>query len=200
MQFSQLIDAAKLPVNALTGTVLAMVLLGEGCAGPQAKPVELLDQRTGVTVAILEKPVEFVQFEGVPFGKRANFAYLGPVEWNRMGAYSYGLWLHVAPGNDAQIGDIHRPGTVTLVLDDGPWVLEPIDPPERVGDAYRAVVSWGQAAYFELSVAELQRLGASSQLELECRSADGSLIALRSGRDAHAALADYVHERHLSAD
>jgi hypothetical protein len=200
MRFRQLIEAGALPASVWLGTVMLGLALGSGCAGPQTKPVEVLDQRTGVTVAVLEKPIEFVQFEGVPFGKRANFAYLGPVEWNRMGEYSYGLWLHVAPGNDVQIGDIQAPGAVTLLLDDGPWVLEAAAPPDLVGDAYRPLVTWGQAAYFELSVPELQRLAASSGLELQFHAADGSLMVLRAGRDAHAALANYVSERHLISD
>src|ERR1700738_1714256 len=35
--------------------------LGAGCASPSAtKPVELLDERTGMTVAALEEPIELV--------------------------------------------------------------------------------------------------------------------------------------------
>lgn len=187
------------------GRVLAAVgslglVLGAGCAGRGAATVEVLDQRTGVTVGVLENPVEFVQYEGVPFGKRANFAYLGPVEWNRMGDYTYGLWLHIAPGDGARIGDIRAPGAVSLLLDGEPWVLTPTEPPGRVGEAYREVVSWGQTAYYEMNARQLTHLAAASRLELQCRGADGSVVALRPGAGAHAVLADYVRARHLSAD
>lgn len=184
----------------MAGLELLGICFGPGCANHAVRPVEVLDQRTGVTVSVLEKPVEFVQIAGVPFGKRANFAYLGPVEWNRMGEYSYGLWLHVAPGDDAQIADIHAPSAVTLLLDGIPWVLEPAEPPGLVGDAYRPVVSWGQTGYFDLTAQRLLRLAGASQIELQCRGADGSVIALRPGRDAQAQLSGYVRGRHLSAD
>jgi hypothetical protein len=189
----------------MAGGALLALVLGTGCTmldgtGHGAAPVEVLDQRTGVTVSVLEKPLEFVQFEGVPFGKRANFAYLGPVEWNRMGDYTYGLWLHVAPGDGGKIGDIHSPASVTLLLDGAPWALVPAEPPALVGDAYRPVVAWGQTAYFELDARQLVRLASVSQLELQCRGADGSMIALRPGGGAQAQLAAYVRARHLSAD
>ena len=75
-----------------------------GCAGQATvKPVEALDEHTGVTVGALKEPIELLpsaQIATLSFGKRPNFAYLGPVEWNRSGDLSYGLWVHVVPGND----------------------------------------------------------------------------------------------------
>ena len=63
-------------------------------------PIEFLDERTGVTVATLAAPLELVQSGRLPRGKRANFVYVGPVEWDRMGDISYALWIHVAQFQD----------------------------------------------------------------------------------------------------
>ena len=174
--------------------------LALGCAGQSQKTVEVLDPRTGVTVGVLDDPIEFVQLSGVAFGKRSNFAYLGPVEWNRMGSYSYGLWVHIAPGNDVQPADIRAPAALSLLLDDGPMVLTPIDPPALVGDAYRPVVSWGQTAYFALTVPGLKRLAASRRLDLQCRAVGGGDIAMLPSHDTRAARDRYVRARGLIGD
>src|ERR1700739_3861203 len=85
------------------------------CGGESSiKPAEVLDERTGMTVGTLDKPIELVQ--GSPSSpasdRRLSFAYLGPVEWDNMGNIAYGLWIHVAPGNDWRFEDIQVPGAV----------------------------------------------------------------------------------------
>jgi hypothetical protein len=183
----------------------ALILaLAAGCAGQSStKPVEVLDERTGMTLAALEEPIELLpSLQGTNFaaGKRATFAYLGPVEWDRMGTFAYGLWVHVAPGNDRQPGDIHGPGAVTLILDDGPLNLSLMDPPKLGRDAYRQVVSWGQAAYFDLNVDTLKRMAASNKLSLEIRAADGSTMSFSPSSDTRAVLTRYVQARGITVD
>ncbi|HEY5264089.1 MAG TPA: hypothetical protein VIJ37_03790, partial [Steroidobacteraceae bacterium] len=62
--------------------ILVLGLLA-GCVGRgQPKPVQALDERTGVTLASLKQPIELVQTAqnaALAFGKRASFAYLGPI-------------------------------------------------------------------------------------------------------------------------
>ena len=150
-----------------------------GCAGQSSiKPAEVMDERTGMTVGALQQPIEFVanqQSIGPPGDKRLSFAYLGPVEWDQMGDITYGLWIHVAPGNDRQFADIHGPGSVTLNLDDGPLVLSPIEAPKVGHGPYQPVASWGQTAYFALDVAMLKRMADSQKLTLSFRSTDESV-------------------------
>src|ERR1700687_4048576 len=103
----------------LIKTIVATGLLA-GCASDH--PAEVLDERTGTTVGALQDPIEFVetaQNAASVGGKRTSFAYLGPLEWDRSGDISYGLWLHVAPGDDKPVGDIRSEGSVRLKLDDG---------------------------------------------------------------------------------
>src|ERR1700690_1130766 len=112
-----IMETMRLP---LVQSILVAGLL-TGCAGESSiKPAEVLDERTGVTVAALQEPLEFVEAAGsaqLGDAKRASFAYLGPLEWDRSGDISYGLWIHLAPGNDRQVSDIHAPGAVTILLD-----------------------------------------------------------------------------------
>jgi hypothetical protein len=176
--------------------------LAIGCTGPASiKPVELLDERTGITVSALEKPIELVETGELEIGARVSFAYLGPIEWNRMGNFSYGLWIHVAPGTDRQAADIRGNAVVTLILDDGAPVLTPIKDPPNLGlEAYRPAASWGQTAYFDLTVELLKRMAASSRLDLDIRGADGALVSFKPSRDSRAALGDYLRSRRLTGD
>lgn len=189
--------------------VICCVGLLAGCAGRSAKPVEILDERSGLTVAALKEPIELVP--GPPntldppnaasnSPKRPSFAYLGPVEWNRSGIISYGLWVNIAPGNDRQAGDIHAPTALSLSLDDGPLTLSLIEPPKLGREPYRAAVSWGQTAYFNLDAATLRRIAASRKLELDVRGADGSTIGFSPTRDAHSVLAGYLQACGITGD
>jgi hypothetical protein len=184
----------------------SLLLLGlmAGCATQSSiRPVETLDERTGATLGSLKEPIELLpsmqNAELVP-GRRASFAYLGPVEWNRSGVLSYGLWIHIAPGNDRQPGDIHAPAALTLILDDGPMVLSPLEVPKLGRDPYQQVVSWGQTGYFDLTVDALRRMAASSKLELDVRAADGFIMSFSPTQDTHTALTRYMQARGITGD
>jgi len=174
------------------------VLLGAlaACAhDPVREPVETLNETTGVTIATLSSPITLVQTGLLAFHKRASFAYLGPVEWNRMGNRRYGLWIHIAPGNDRQVADVREPGAVTLILDDGALDMTPLDPMLLGSEAYSPVVNWGQSVYFSLTVESLRRLGASRYIGLDFRASGQSILRFKPTDDAHAALSDYVNAR-----
>jgi hypothetical protein len=183
-----------------------VLLLGlmAGCGGQAStKPVEVLDERTGVTVGALKEPIELVpsaQVSALVSSKRTSFAYLGPVEWNRSGVISYGLWIHIAPANDAQPGDIHTPQAVSLILDDGPIALSTIDPPKLGRDPYKQVVSWGQTAYFDLNVEALRRMAESAKFELDVRAANGSTLSFSPTLDTRITLAQYMQDRGITRD
>jgi hypothetical protein len=183
----------------------AILLLGQlcGCAAQSSvKPVEALDERTGVTLGALKAPIELVpaQQQSVVSRKRATFAYLGPVEWNRSGNLTYGLWIHIAPGTDQPLNDIRGSGAPTLVLDDGPVPLSLIDAPAVGRSAYRPVVSWGQTAYFDVTVATLRRMAASRKLELDVGAGDGSTLSFSPTLDTRTVLTQYLQDRGLTAD
>ena len=186
-----------IPLILLVGSLAA-------CAGQSTvKPVEALDEQTGVTVGALKKPIELVtraQSATLAFGKRPTFAYLGPVEWDRSGVLSYSLWIHVSPGTERQPGDIRAPHALTLLLDDGPLVLSPSEAPKPGRDPYKPAVSWGQTAYFDLTTKTLERMASSRKLELDVRAVDGSTLSFSPTVDAHAALTQYLKDRDITGD
>jgi hypothetical protein len=195
----------RLPAVAV---VLAIVQLS-ACSTPSSiKPVEYLDDRTAMTVGSLKEPIELVpslrQGGGLRvitnLGKRLSFAYLGPVEWDRSGSIVYGLWVHIAPGTDRPIADIRSNAALTIVLDNGTRVLTPIDAPQLGRGAYQAVASWGQTAYFELTVEMLKQMAASEKLELNVRAADDSTVNFVASGDTRATLTEYLHSRGITDD
>jgi hypothetical protein len=194
----------RLPAIAI---ILAMVLL-YACSTPSSiKPVEYLDDRTAMTVGSLKEPIELVPSlrQGglraiVSLGKRLSFAYLGPVEWDRSGSIVYGLWVHIAPGTDRPIADIRSNAALTIVLDNGTRVLTPIDAPQLGRGAYQAVASWGQTAYFELTVEMLKQMAASEKLELNVRAADDSIVNFVASGDTRGTLREYLHARGITDD
>jgi hypothetical protein len=188
--------------------VVVVVGLAGGCGSvwptrSSTVPVEYLDERTGMTVGALKEPIELVpsvQSAARFVGKRTSFAYLGPVEWDRMGAIEYGMWVHVAPGGDRQIADIRAAGSITLILDDGPMELMPIDAPQLGKGAYQPVASWGQTAYFGLTVETLRRVAASQKLQLDVRTSDNSIASFFPSADTHAVLNDFLRDRAITGD
>jgi hypothetical protein len=189
-----------MPVK-FTPPLLLLALLGACADNSVTKPVEFLDDRSGMTVGALRAPIELVP--GTPLlshvGNHISFAYLGPVEWDRMGVIEYGLWVHIAPGSDRQVADIRAPAALTLVLDDGSIVLSPIDAPQLGRSPYDPVASWGQTAYFELSVPLLKRMAGSAKLELDVRGGD-AVVSFLPSADTRPVLRDYLKDRSIDAD
>jgi len=186
---------------------LVLVLLSACASQSSIKPVEYLDDRTAMTIGSLKEPIELVP--SVRQGglrvisslrNKISFAYLGPVEWDRSGAIVYGLWIHVAPGNDRPIADIRSAAALTLILDGGTRVLTPIDAPQVGRGAYQAVASWGQTAYFELTVEMLKQMAASEKLELNIRAADDSIVNFIATGDTRGTLTAYLHARGITDD
>lgn len=191
------------PFASLVRSLVVAGLLA-GCAGESAiKPAEVLDERTGVTVGALQEPIEFI--ESAPGtapggGNRTSFAYLGPVEWDKSGDISYGLWIHIAPGTDTPVGDFHAPGAVTMILADGPVVLSRQDTPTAGSGPYRPVASWGQTAYFDLDVALLKRMAASDRIALKFSGAGASAGAVdfTATRETRATLEKFLRARGIT--
>ena len=168
-----------------------------GCASEGSiKPAEALDEQTGMTVGSLEKPLELVQRgqSAMTPEPHVSFAYLGPVEWDNMGAITYGLWVHLVPANDWQFNDIKAPGTVELALDDGVRPLKLAQPPAATRGPYRPVASWGQTAYFDLDLATLKRMASSGNIELVFK-AGGTPVRFAAAPDAHETLMRFLHAR-----
>jgi hypothetical protein len=181
--------------------VAAVCTLVAACAGEAVRPtVEGLDETTGLTVASLHEPIDFIAV-GTPSSlKHSSHCYLGPVEWDRMGAISYGLWLHVAPGNDRPVGDIRADKAVSLAYDGGTLVLKTRVAPKLGREPYAPLVPWGQTAYFDLDTDTLAHLAASRSLQIILRGADSSTVVFDAVDGTSATLKAFARSRGVTVD
>jgi hypothetical protein len=122
------------------------------------------------------------------------------VEWDKAGAYGYGLWVNVIGGSNWTPVDIHSPSAVILELDDGNTTLVPMEGPNLGREAYKPIANWGQTGYFELTVKLLQRMAVSQKLQLEVQGTDGSTVTFVPVRDTRPVLGEFVSARALTGD
>ncbi len=79
--------------------------------------------------------------------------------------------------------------------------LSVVEMPTLGHDPYPPVVSWGQTAYFDLTVDTLKKMAASQKMELDVRATDGNnTLQFFASHDTRAALAAYVHGRGITDD
>jgi len=191
------------PFNAWVrlGSLLPLLVASlAGCGGSSdVKSVEMLDQRTGVTMAALLQPMAFTEtgiYDLLVPDKQPSVVYLGPVECDRSGDYTYLLWVQVAPGvGGHRLDDIGSRGAINMKLDDGIVELSPFAANSGVTSPYRLVEPVGQTAYFALDVALLQRMAASEKLELKLRAADLSTIDFIPTQETRSALKQFMIDR-----
>jgi len=127
--------------------VILLLGLNLGCAGHSSvKSVELLDARTGVTVAVLKTPIELLpnaQYAAQIPPKRLKLCLPGSGRMESQRHLSYGLWIHIAPGNDGPPGDLDAAAALTLMLDDGPLALSRMEAPMLGRPPYQSVAFLG---------------------------------------------------------
>jgi hypothetical protein len=150
-----------------------------------------------MTIGTLDKPLELVQTAAAPAisDRRLSFAYVGPVEWDNMGTITYGLWVHVAPGNDWRFADLRAPGAVHLQLGDDSSALAAFKPPASGRAPYRAVASWGDTAYFLVDLAMLKHMAASPRIGLDVETVTHTVVHFAAAPDAPQMLTRYLHAR-----
>ena len=180
-------------------------LLVCGAASPSApKSVEMLDERTGMTVGALLRPLAFIE-TGIDDllvpEKQPSRVYIGPVEWDRSGDFSYLLWIQVAPGvGGHRLDDIRAHGAVLLKLDDGSVELSALEEPVLAGSPYRPIAPVGQTAYFPISAALLQRMASSRKFAIDVRGGDLTMIDFVASQEGPAAIRQFITDRGISND
>ncbi len=156
-----------------------------------------------MTVGALPSPMTFMErgvFAPLDTGKRPSFAYLGPVEWDRSGDYTYGFWMQVGPGDGKRVGDIHSPGALTLKFGAESVTLSAMEMSNVANDPYPLMAPGAQTAYFRVPAGMLKRMAASRELELDLRAADLTSIRFTSFRETHSALTQFVEARDIGGE
>jgi hypothetical protein len=176
-----------------------------GCASQSpVKSVEMLDERTGLTMGALPEPMAFIEtgiYDLLVPDKQPSIVYIGPVEWDRSGDYSYLLWVQVAPGvGGHRLDDIRARGALNIKLDDGPVALSALERPVVAGSPYRPMAPVGQTAYFPIDVALLKRMATSQRLALNVRAGDLTMVDFIPTQETRAVLRQFIIDRGLAYD
>ena len=164
----------------------------------------MLDERTGMTMGALLQPMAFIEtgiYDLLIPDKQPSIVYIGPVEWDRSGDFTYLLWVQVASGvGGHRLDDIRARGAVNLKLDDGPVALSALEQPVAASSPYRPMVPVGQTAYFSINVALLKRMAASQKLALNVRAGDLTIVDFIPTQETRAALKQFMIDRGISYD
>jgi hypothetical protein len=174
-----------------------------GCASqPPAKSVEMLDEKTGMTLGALPEPMAFIEtgiYDVLVPDKQPSILYVGPVEWDRSGDFGYALWVQVAPGvGGHRLDDIRARGAVTLQLDDGPVALSAVD--WRAGNPYPEIAPQGQGAFFSIDIPLLKRMAASRRIALNVRAGDLTMVDFAPLQETRSALQQFMVDRDIAAN
>jgi hypothetical protein len=135
---------------------------------------ERLDERTGVTVTSMGAPLEFYSPRPELGLQATSFAYLGPIEINRMGQRQSYLWLSVLLGESDRSRSSAGAETVPVLrINAGHATLEP-DPVSadrtHIGLGHRVYerpADWVGEAYYAVTGAQLASLAAAGTITLE---------------------------------
>ncbi len=171
---------------------VALALAVSGCSSlPQDGGVQQqLDERTGITVTRLAKPLELT-VTASPGPANDPFAYLSPFQTNRMGERADFLWLAV-PANGALLADpvIRADGEIVTVgeLSNSPTITQLEFGP------YQTPAPWSRQFFANADDAVMQQLAKARRVEIMTRDASGEWTFVLEG-DALRALAKYAETR-----
>jgi hypothetical protein len=183
----------------LLSITLLATLLATGCVSTTTLVEERLDLGTGVTVTHATAPIMLYRDNSAYAAHARDYVYLGPVEINRMGEYTYYLWLGIwSTISDAE-RSWQRDGfeSITVYADGEPlqlelvgWTLESIGVSEPV---YIKPVASAADAYYRVTIDQIRLIANAREIELHAGASPARVYVMwdRQG-SAHAALREFL--------
>ena len=183
----------------LLSTALLATLLNSGCVSTTTLVEEKLDLGTGVTVTHATAPIVLYRDNSAYAAHARDYVYLGPVEINQMGEYSYYLWLGIWSTISDADRSYQRDGfeSITLYADGEPlqlelvgWTLESIGVSEPV---YIKPVASAADAYYRVTIDQIRLIANAREIELHTGTAPVRVYLMwdRQG-SAHASLREFL--------
>lgn len=176
---------------AYTGLSLLTALLVIGCSSTGDLTGKKLDPLTGVTVRRASEPVVLYRDDSAYAAHARNFVYMGPVEVNRMGHYSYYLWFGIwntirddermASDRDGFESVVLFVDGAPLPLDIGGWTLESIGVSEPV---YVKPVAGASDAYYPVTLDQIRLIATARDVELRAGRGRSSTYLPWDGQEA----------------
>lgn len=141
------------------------------CATSTPHVNEFLDPRTGVTVTSSVAPLVLYRNNPAVAAYARNYVNLGPIKVNRMGAYTYFLWVGI--WNTMEPADIRsRDGfeSITLFADGEPFTLDLAGwSPSAIGTSlpvYRKPVASAADAYYRVTIDQIRLIAEADEIRL----------------------------------
>jgi hypothetical protein len=180
-------------------TAFLAMLLNTGCVSTTTLVEEKLDLGTGVTVTHATAPIMLYRDNSAYAAYARDYVYLGPVEINRMGEYSYYLWLGIWSTISDAARSYQRDGfeSITLYTDGEPlqlelvgWTLESIGVSEPV---YVKPVASAADAYYRVTIDQIRLIANAREIELHTGTSPARVYLMwdRQG-SAHASLREFL--------
>ncbi len=137
---------------------------------------ERLEERTGITITTLDRPLEFFSPQPERGIDAASFADLGLAEINTMGTRSYYLWTSLLWGRDDPAGtSTPKVASIAVESDKGCLLLDAakrIDPPGHV-TLYAPQANWSEQIVFSLTIDQVRAIATAQTLALTITTAPG---------------------------
>ena len=179
--------------------LIIMALPAAGCVSTSVLVEEKLDMGTGVTVTHATAPIVLYRDNSAYAAHARDYVYLGPVEINQMGEYSYFLWLGIWSTVSDEERSYQRDGfeSITLFADGEPlqlelvgWTLESIGVSEPV---YIKPVASAADAYYRVTIDQIRLIADAQEIELHAGTAPVRVYLMwdRQG-SAHASMREFV--------
>jgi len=169
--------------NGVRITILLALLTA--CSASGSLVVESLDPVTGVTVLHATAPVVLYRDNSAYAAHARDYVYLGPIEVNRMGSYSYYLWLGIwSTIWYEERSSEQRDGfeSVVLFADGEPlplefagWTLESIGVTQPV---YVKPVASAADAYYRVTIDQIRLIAEAGDLQLRVGAAQPKAYSL----------------------
>lgn len=175
-------------INSSFKYAVAFLLLSAcGSSGPLVK--DRLDPLTAVTSTRVTVPLVLYRDKSARAAHARDYAYLGPIEVNRMGSYSYFLWLGIwsTISNDSVAAQRDGFESIVLFVDGEPLTLELQGwTPDRIGlsePIYPKPVASAADAYYPITLDQIRLIARSSDIRLQA-DAGGSTFEMWSAQAA----------------
>ena len=159
----------------LIATVL-LALLATACGSSAPMLEESLDYGTGTTFTRATAPIVLYHDNSGRAAYARDYVYVGPIEVNKMGSYSYFLWLGIWSTLDDDSRWTQRDGFETIVLyaDGEPLQLEVAGWSADTIGASRPVfvkpVASAADAYYAVTVDQIRMIAEARDLVLQTSS------------------------------
>ena len=157
---------------------LALAAQVSACTSPSSLVQETLDPVTGVTVLRATAPVVLYHDNSGYAAHARDYVYLGPVEVNRMGTYSYYLWLGIwstIRSEDRQSSQRDGFESVILFVDGEPlplefagWTLDAVGVTEPL---YVKPVASAADAYYRVTIDQIRLIAEADDIQLRAGTA-----------------------------